>query len=497
MPAPAQDGVARLSPMALEWQRHALLPFDASPVQPVILASAASTDKPPVTVLGYVTYWTLANTIFHFDQLTEIAYFGAAINADGTIDEAYQWNTQTLDDLITQAHANGIKVVLTVLNFSATSMSSVMNANKTVAIKSIVDLVVAGGGDGVNIDFEGLKATDKAAFVSFMHDLKIAMDEALGESRVTTATPAVDWSGAFDYDELAKACDGLVIMGYAYYWTGGNPGPNSPLIPSDMWGSHALSWTIEDYLTWGTKDIAPEDTVALAERKKKFILALPLYGQNWASTDGNLPGTQSADGTSPIIRSCFTDGADDIGTVVGGWQWDENSQTPYKVYRENGDTGTWHQWFCENSESLYLKYKLAADAGIGGVGFWALGYDRISSEPWDQLVVAFPPAEPLPDVAEEVDSVEVMPDIAEVVDVVEIQPDIAVAEDVTIDISDIGTDDVGFSPITDLSGGKDNVSPSGGGGGCAATTSSSHFGTLLLLAFVGIAVLLRRRRIFL
>jgi len=47
---------------------------------------------------------------------------------------------------------------------------------------------------------------------------------------VTLATPAVDWSSAWDFNALATESDGLFIMGYDYYWKGSSTtGPVSPL----------------------------------------------------------------------------------------------------------------------------------------------------------------------------------------------------------------------------------------------------------------------------
>ncbi|MFM7064572.1 MAG: hypothetical protein ACKO04_13935, partial [Actinomycetes bacterium] len=71
---------------------------------------------------------------------------------------------------------------------------------------------------------------------------------------VFVAMPAVDWNGSYDYDQIALATDGLFVMGYDYYWSGGNPGPTAPLFGSARWGTHALDWTLTDYRTWGAPD---------------------------------------------------------------------------------------------------------------------------------------------------------------------------------------------------------------------------------------------------
>ena len=69
------------------------------------------------------------------------------------------------------------------------------------------------------VDIEGLNRDLKDDFVRFVEECSEVFDE------VVLAMPAVDWSGAYDYDALANASDGLFIMGYGYHWSGGSPGP--------------------------------------------------------------------------------------------------------------------------------------------------------------------------------------------------------------------------------------------------------------------------------
>ena len=96
----------------------------------------------------------------------------------------------------------------------------------------------------------GESPTPKENFVTFMTDLT-AFRAAMDESHVSLATPAIDWGGTYDYDALALATDGLMIMGYGYHWSGGNPGPLSPIVGGGIWSQYSLTWTVEDYFTYG------------------------------------------------------------------------------------------------------------------------------------------------------------------------------------------------------------------------------------------------------
>jgi len=45
---------------------------------------------------------------------------------------------------------------------------------------------------------------------------------------------------------------------------------------------------------------------------------------------------------------------------------------------------------CEDRQSLAGKFNLAASRGLGGVGFWALGYEGTRQDVWQELAKVFP-----------------------------------------------------------------------------------------------------------
>ena len=81
-----------------------------------------------------------------------------------------------------------------------------------------------------NIDFEAFPSSQKSNLVIFTKDLRKSLRAKITNAQVTLATPAVDWSNAWDFNELANVSDGLFIMGYDYHWPGSsNTGPVAPL----------------------------------------------------------------------------------------------------------------------------------------------------------------------------------------------------------------------------------------------------------------------------
>lgn len=361
------EAIGRGSPMQNAWMDHLEVPFDPILGEHPVIVRPLSATSSPVTVLGFLPYWNFGSATIRLDRITVLSYFGAAISAKGKISDFHHWYEPEMAELIDAAHAAGVKVVLTVINFSEDDIRALLGSASAMntAVGELAGIVSDIGADGVNIDFEGVPVDVKQGLVDFMANLKAAMSAVAPDGgHVTVDTPAVDWLGAFDYDELANVCDGLVIMGYDYHYRGGAPGPVSPLEGSTLWGKYALDWTLDDYDDYGG-----------VENRDRFILALPLYGYDWPVASNVIPAKSAGTAEAVFYSECVAQGEEH------GWQWDEDASTPYYAYKSDD----WHQVWCESATSMTAKFRLTAERGLGGVGFWALGYEGADSEVWDVL----------------------------------------------------------------------------------------------------------------
>jgi spore germination protein YaaH len=315
------------------------------------------------TVFGFLPYW-VNQAWLQYDLISVLAVFSVDMGSSGTITNSHGFPAvfQTAMD---QAHGAGATVVVTVTNFSGSGIHSILTTGSSTAIATISDLVGSTSADGVCIDFENVQSSDAVNLVTFMEDLRAALPDA----HISICTPVVDWSGAFNYSELALSCDALMMMCYAFAGSWSTvAGPNAPLTG---WGSTPesssnMAWALCDYVRY-----APEV-------HEKLVVGLPYYGHQWA-TPTQYPHS-SGTGCSTMFYTTLADRADAYGSI-----WDDESLTPYYAFNSGG----WNQGWYDDPESLGLKYDMVRMAGMQGIGIWALGYDGSRTELWDQLEASF------------------------------------------------------------------------------------------------------------
>ena len=311
---------------------------------------------PDVTVYGYHPYWGGDPLDVDLSPLTHIAIFDVGMDSSGNITDTGYWNSVAAD-LIPKAHGMGVKVHLCLTSFSDSVNNTVLPSasRRATAVNQLANLVNSHGADGVNIDIEGMDASQRNNLNLFTAELAALVPE------VVLATPAVDWSSAYDYATLASISDGLFIMGYDYHWSGGDPGPVDPLYGGSPWSQWSLDWSVQDYLA---KGVPPN----------KIILGLALYGRRWDTTNSNVPGTAASNGSSSsaTFSSAMTE-ANQNGSL-----FDSVTRTPYVLY-------PYEQLWYGDVESVRERIRYANSNRLQGIGFWALSYENGIDGFWDMV----------------------------------------------------------------------------------------------------------------
>ncbi len=338
-------------------QGHAPAHLRAATTKPAP-APPSLAGSPPLQsheVFGYAPYWTLPQSAgFDVKDLTTLAYFSVDANGDGTLDESGSgWNgyeSQDLVNLVNRSHRAGDRVVLTVTDFSQSSLDAITSDPAAGARLSaaLIAAVSAKNLDGVNFDFEGEGSGDRRGLTRLITQVSKALHGANPHWQVTMATyasAASDGAGFYDVAALAPAVDGFFVMAYDMN-DRSTPSATSPLVGGGYNDTEALRQFTS---------VVP---------RQKVILGIPYYGYDWPTTDGTRTA-QATGGETPL-----SDGV--IAASGHPTYWDPSTQTAWTSYQ----VGTqWHETYFDNPTSLALKARLANSFGIAGVGIWALGMD--------------------------------------------------------------------------------------------------------------------------
>jgi len=356
-----------------EWEYY--LQFEQEKLQPGPVPDIVPLDRSMSTsrylkrdVFGYLPYWerSSAPQYFQYNLLSQIAVFGWTVNPYGNLTQPSGWPSDWTA-MVNNAHKYGVKVIMCVIEFDAEEMHTLItnSSNTRNFIDNVINEIDFYNLDGVNIDFEAPRNEDRGQVMNtFMQQLTDSVHTRLGpEYEVSFAGPAVNWSNRWDLAGLADACDYIFIMGYSFWgsWSS-TAGPSAPL----SGGSRNISTTVQN--DYGSAD--PE----------KLILGIPYYGNRWQTVNRS----ENATSVSYIGSLFYRTGKDLFNTH--GKLWSETFQVPWGTYYDNEK---WYQFWCDDAQSLGLKYDLADNHNLRGTGMWALGYDGSNMEFWNLLAKRF------------------------------------------------------------------------------------------------------------
>ena len=348
--------------------------------------------KPKKIIFGYLPYWSIENLKYtQLDKLTDIAYFGLYVEADGTFmtkvedgtaEPGYNaWrNNKDLADFIRFAKKSGVRLSLTVISHDDKKSDKILTCKECwptllANIKSELDYHEI---TDVNLNFEYVdfqKPEISVAYTELTSYLNFELDTTYGNSFLTVATFADSFvkPRITNVEALGKVSDGLFIMAYDFrYPNSDNAGPVAPIDGIGIQSDYDLTTMLKDYMR-----VVPPS---------KLIMGVPYYGYNWVVEDKEalakrIPGD---DDIGHSQSQAYTNIMDTIIELKPEIKWDGLSKSPYFSYT-SPETGSIRQVYYENVESLKSKYKLVKENNLGGIGIWALGYDGGYQELWDLL----------------------------------------------------------------------------------------------------------------
>ncbi|MBC9783115.1 chitinase [Heliobacterium chlorum] len=317
--------------------------------------TASPTTVTGKTILGYYPVdYSGDKTAYN-----SVANYGSSFNAISTftyrVDGQGNLTGTAPADGITLAKSKSMKAYALIHNYinggfdqttastllgSATARQNVINRLKTI--------LPANGYNGVNVDLENVKGTDRANYSQFIKEMKGALGP-LGYTVIVSVPGKTyndttsSWGGAFDFTALGQSADFVQIMTYDEHWFGGTPGP----IASIGYVTKAVQYATS------------------AIPKEKILLGIATYGYDWYGSSTKTVTYL----TVPKLLSQYN--------VTS--QWDDTAKCPWFTYTDS--YGQSHQVWYENAQSTSYKLDLVNQYGLGGIGIWRLGFEDQSF--WD------------------------------------------------------------------------------------------------------------------
>lgn len=319
-------------------------------------------------VYGWHPYWSgTVYTSYNWSMLSDFCYFDYAVSptTGQNTNASFAWSTSAA---VTAAKSNGKKIHICATLFASHATFWATPTAQTTLINNLVSLLNSRGGNGINIDFEGMGSADKTPFKNFMTNLKTALTTANPNYELSVALYAVDWSTSFDVPGLNPIVDNFIIMGYDYYYSGSTTaGPEAPLYNFQTSYNYTLTKSITYYLKQGATP-------------SKLLLGLPYYGREWETVSALAPSATTGSFTTTRTYSYVKANAATYSAAAK--KWEGNCYNPYYVYLSGGMN---RQCWIDDVYSMGRKFDMVKQRGIGGIGIWALGYDNGYNDFW-QLI---------------------------------------------------------------------------------------------------------------
>lgn len=259
-------------------------------------------------------------------------------------------------------HEKGIKVVPFFSNHWNRERGVAMFSQSEVVVNELVNAVIENNLDGVNVDIENMTEGSRKWYAEFVKLLREKMPADKTVAVSVAANPkgwTTGWHGSYDYEELGKYADYLMIMAYDEHYEGGEA------------GSVASYDFIENSIKYALKYVP----------KEKIVLGLPLFARYWKS------GAISSGAAASYIQV-----ENLVSKYKGKVIYDEpsksmkaiitikDSDAKPKIYGKTLDAGEYIFWY-ENNETIDDKLELINTYDLKGAGTWRLGMENASM--WD------------------------------------------------------------------------------------------------------------------
>ena len=285
------------------------------------------------------------------------------LNEDGSLKITTKFSTKFINEM----KKKNIKVVPFLSNHWSREIGRKALENREELSTQIADVINDFDLDGVNVDIENVSHEDRENYTDFVKLLREKIPQDKEVSVAVAANPRnfkLGWHGSYDYAELAKYADYLMIMAYDESYYGSEPGP----IASISFVEKSLQYALERVSS------------------DKIVLGVPFYGRYWNHSESK--GGRGIHLTVLDDLLNFFDAQtaylQDSQSPLAIFEIEEDDE-PYYIHDRKLAAGIYSVWY-ENEESIKAKLELVNKYNLKGAGSWSLGQELPST--WNYYMEA-------------------------------------------------------------------------------------------------------------
>jgi spore germination protein YaaH len=316
---------------------------------------------------------------YDFNLISSISFLSYNIDPKtGSYLNPAQINQWRETDLLDSAKIHKTKVLLSLaLEGEENHLEFLKNEKSwTTTLDSITVLLKERDADGIEVEFIDIPLDLEPKFLDFIALLKENLSYRFITKKLTLSLviPAAPDKFPFDLRKLDESVDLFIVKGMDYHEEDGTVAAVAPL-RNETAGGPSLENTLLTYLDRGLN-------------AEKSILALPLYGSQWAGTFDPEEGFYTTNFERKVTLSEVNrvfQSKDSIYKIEP--TLDETTMTQY-FFLEFQDNTSIEGWY-DDSLTLSKKMDYALVNKFKGVGLWALGYDLGKNEVWDVVAKKF------------------------------------------------------------------------------------------------------------
>lgn len=325
-------------------------------------------------VLGFLPTWMIGKTRVYGSEIDELIFLGIEVTEEGKLvwdSQGKKINSEAYLEIKREMKKTGGKNIFGIKLFEDEKLDKLLGDRQNWGrlIEELRAMVRVGGFGGINVDFEYQGNPVKILGDQFWEFLGELRKANVGEISVDVFANTIIKGDKEKLVNMVGSVDRIIIMAYDFHRPGMDyAGPVAP-IKSPAGERNILEIT--------------QRIVELGLERRKIVLAYPLYGYEWK--------TKSEEFGSEIKRGWYQMASwkrtkeilsDTAAVKTLAVKWDEMSQSPWMSFKEGGEI---HQIYYEDERSLKAKLELVKQMGLGGVGFWALGYEGEDRELWQEI----------------------------------------------------------------------------------------------------------------